>query len=169
VNLGVACGRFARTIGIIVIFSVVGPLSVMALGLLIIVGPGATVHDTLLALLGQGTLYTTASAARWLPAVVIALASFPPLLLAGTIFALIAVYVGSNGLRTAWLAGVIAIGGAILLGSLAGPKWSAVTLLNARAVAQAPASFAELAALMISSMTVCWWLAKPLSRAILPA
>ena len=166
-NLGAELGRLARTIGIIVIFSVVGPLSVIALGLLITVGLGAPVQDTLLAILGQGTMYTTASAARWLPAVVIVLASFPPLPQAGTIFALIAVYAERNGLRTAWLAGVIAIGGVIVLGSLADPKWSAVTLLNARSVAQAPAPFAVLAALMISSITVCWWLAKLLSRAIL--
>jgi hypothetical protein len=164
-SLGAAIRRFARAIGIILIFSVVGPLTFATLVLLMVVGCGAPLLQLLLAFVDHGTLFTTASVAGWLLTIAMLMGSFPPYVVAGSIFAPVAVYAGMNALWMAWLAVAVAIIGVLVLGSLAIPHESSVIILpNIQSARQALASFAVLAALAIPPTTLCWLLAQPLSR-----
>lgn len=166
--IGAAFRRLARAIGIILIFSVVGPLTFAALVLLVVVGFGIPLPDLLA--VGHGTTFATASVAGWLIAFATVLASIPPSIVAGTMFALIAVYVGTNVLWAAWIAVAVAIIGVIALGAFVMPhESSAVILPKIQSARHALASFFVLASLAILPTTLCWWLAKPLSRAIVSA
>jgi hypothetical protein len=170
VSLVVALYCLARAVGIIMIFSVVGPLAFAAVVLVIVGGPSGALLQFFLFFFDPSATRTVASVAGWVLAVAMLLASFPPSALAGIIFALAAVYAGTNALWVAWLAVAVAIIGVLVLGAFIIPdESSAVILPNVRSAGQALRSFAILAALATVPTTLCWWLAKPLSRAILPA
>ena len=103
-SAGAVVGRFARAIGIVLIFSIAGPLITAALISLIVVGLGAALLQLFLALLELEALRTVISVAVGLLAFVTMLASFLPSVAAGLIFALAAVYGGINMIWMAWLA-----------------------------------------------------------------
>ena len=106
----------------------------------------------------------------WLVAVASALAAFPPSALTGLIFALAAVGAGINAFWTAWLAAAVAVAGIIVLGLYIVPQdASAVILPRSQTAGQALALFVTLTVLAIPPVTLCWWLAKPLSRATIAA
>jgi hypothetical protein len=170
VSLVVALYCLARVVGIIMIFSVVGPLAFTAVVSLIVGGPSGALLQLFLFFIDPGAKSTVVSVAGWVFGVAAMLASFPPSALAGIIFALAAVYAGTNAFWVAWLAVAVAIIGVLVLGAFIIPdESSAVILPNVRSVGQALQQFFVLAALAILPTTLCWWLAKPLSRAILPA
>jgi hypothetical protein len=170
VSLVVALYSLARVVGIIMIFSVVGPLAFTAVVLLILGGPSGALLQFFLSFIDPSAKPTVVSVAGWVFGVATMLASFPPSALAGIIFALAAVYAGTNALWVAWLAVAVAIIGVLVVGAFIIPdESSAVILPNVRSVGQALQQFAVLAAVAIVPTTLCWWLAKPLSRAILPA
>jgi hypothetical protein len=170
VNPAAAFRRLGRPIGIVLIFSIIGPLSIVALISLIVFALGAPFLQLLLAFVDLGALGTVVSVAALLLGVATVLASFPPSAVAGIIFALAAVYGGINAIWMAWIAAAIAIAGVVVLGDFVIPaESSAVILPSVRSALQALALFAMLAALAILPTTLCWWLAKPLHRAILPA
>ncbi|WP_244608258.1 hypothetical protein [Bradyrhizobium algeriense] len=77
-SAGAIVGRFARAIGIVLIFSIVGPLTIAALISLIVVAFGAALLQMFLALLELDALRTVISVAVGLLAFVTALASFLP-------------------------------------------------------------------------------------------
>jgi hypothetical protein len=170
VSVRALIGRLARVIGITVIFSIVGPLAFAALILLIVAALGAPLLQLLLAFVKLDALHTLVSVAAWLLGVAMMLASFSPSAMAGMIFALVAVYAGTNAVWAAWLAVAVVIFGVIVLGAFAIPgESSAFILPNIQSAGQALALFAMLSVLAILPATLCWWLTKPLSRAILPA
>jgi hypothetical protein len=159
-----------RWIGIVVIFSVVGPLPITALLALIAVALGAPLLQLLLAFVDLGALRTVISVAVGLLALAAVLASSPPSAVAGLIFASAAVYAGRNTIWMAWGAAAIAITGVIALGVFIIPaESSAVILPGVRSVRQALTLFAMFAALAVLPTTLCWWLAKPLHRASIAA
>jgi hypothetical protein len=170
VSVGALFGRLARVIGITMIFSIVGPLAFAALILLIVAALGAPLLQILLAFVNLDALHTLVSVAAWLLGVATLLASFPPSAMAGMIFAFAAVYAGTNAVWAAWLAVAVVIFGVIVLGVFLIPgESSAFILPNIQSAGQALALFAMLSVLAILPATICWWLTKPLSRAILPA
>jgi len=164
-SLGAVIRRLAQVVGIILIFSVVGPLTFATLVLLLVVGFGAPLLQLLLAFVVHGALFTTAAVAGWLLTIAMLMGSLPPYIVAGGIFASVAVYAGMNALWTAWLAVAVGIIGVLVLGSIAIPHgWSFIIVPNIQSARQALASFAVLATLAILPTTVCWRLAQPLSR-----
>jgi hypothetical protein len=170
VNVGAAFRRLGRLIGIVLIFSIVGPLAFATLILLIVAGFGAPLLQISLALVSLEGLSTVISVALWLLVMATLLASFPPSAMAGCIFAVIAVYAGVNAVWMAWLAVALAIIGVIVLGLFIIPdESSAVILPSARSAGESLSLFAVLAVLAILPTTLCWWLAKPLHRASIAA
>jgi hypothetical protein len=146
------------------------PIAFTVLILLISAGLGAPILELVLAFVGLKALGTMVSIAALLLSVALMLASFMPSAVAGLIFALAAVYAGANAVWVAWLAVAVAILGVVVLGVFIIPQESsAVILPNIRSAGEALASFAMLSVLAILPTTLCWWLTKPLSRAILPA
>ena len=169
-SVGAAFRRFGRAIGIIVIFSIAGPLAFAALILSIVAGFGAPLLQISLAVVNLDWLNTVISVALWLLVMATLLASFPPSAMAGCIFAVVAVYAGVNAVWMAWLAVALAIIGVIVLGLFIIPdESSAVILPSARSAGQSLSLFAVLAVLAMLPTTLCWWLAKPLHRASIAA
>ncbi len=165
-SAGAIFGRFTRAIGIVLIFSVVGPLTIAALIALIVVGFGVALLQALLVFIELESLRTMISVAVWLLAMVTVLASLLPSAAAGLIFALAAVYAGTNMIWIAWVAAAIAIAGFVTLGIFVIPsESSAVILPSVRSARQALSLSAMLAVLAIIPTSLCWWLAKPLHRA----
>jgi len=168
--MAAAFRRLGRAIGIVLIFSVVGPLAFATLILLIVAGFGAPLLQIALASFDLGGLSTIVSVALWLLVMATLLASFPPSAVAGCIFAVAAVYAGINAVWMAWLAVALAIIGVIVLGLFIIPdESSAVILPSARSAGESLSLFAVLAVLAILPTTLCWWLAKPLHRASIAA
>jgi hypothetical protein len=165
-SVGAAFRRLGRVIGIVLIFSVMGPLAFASLILVIVVGFGAPLLQILLALVALDGLRTVLSVALWLLVVATLLASFPPSVMAGLIFATVAVYRGVNAIWMAWLAVAVAIAGVIVLGIFIIPdESSAIILPSARSASQTLWLFAVLGVLAALPTLLCWWLAKPLHRA----
>jgi hypothetical protein len=166
VSVGAVFGRLGRAIGIVLIFSIAGPLAFATLVLLIVTGFSAPLLQMSLAFFNLEGLNTVVAVALWLLVVATMLASFPPSVIAGGIFAVVAVYAGLNAIWTAWLAVAIAIAGVIALGFVFIPdESSAVILPGARSAGEALSLFAVLAVLALLPTSLCWWFAKPLHRA----
>ena len=160
----------ARLIGIVMIFSIVGPAALATLISLIMVAFGAALLQLVLIFVGPETLRPAMVVAVGLLAFVAALASFLPSVVAGLIFASVAVYAGMNTVWMAWAAAAVAIVGFIALGFFIIPtESSAVILPSVDSPRQAAALFAMLSGLAILPTTLCWWLAKPLHRATISA
>ena len=169
-SVGAIFRSLGRVIGIVLIFSIVGSLAFATLILLIVAGFSAPLLQIALDLVNLGALGTVVSVALWLLVVATWLASFPPSVVAGCIFAMVAVYAGVNAVWMAWLAVALAIIGVIALGVFIIPdESSAVILPSARSASETLSLFAVLAVLAILPTTLCWWLAKPLHRASIAA
>jgi len=157
--------RFGRAIGIVLIFSIVGPLSIAALVSLIVVALGAALLQMFLALLELEALRTMVSVAVALLAIATVLASFLPSVAAGLLFALAAVYGEVNTIWMAWFATALAIAGFVVFGMFVVPSESSALILpNVRSAQQALTLSVLLAALAVIPASLCWWLAKPLHR-----
>jgi hypothetical protein len=162
--------RLSRVTGIVVIFSVVGPLTTAVLVSVTATALGAAVLQMLLALLELEALRALVSIAIVLLAIATVLASFLPAVTAGLIFALAAVYADLNMIWVAWLAGALAAAGFVALGMFVVPsETSAVILPSVRSAPEALKLSTMLAIVAVVPASLCWWLAKPLHRAILPA
>jgi hypothetical protein len=170
VSVSAVLRRIGRWIGIVTIFSIVGPFAFAALILLIVAGFGVPLLQIALGLVDLGALGTVISVALWLLVMASLLASFPPSVVAGCVFASVAVFAGMNSIWMAWLAMAVALVGVIVLGILFVPdESSAVILPGARSAGETLALFAVLAALATLPTLLCWWLAKPLHRASIAA
>lgn len=157
--------RAARFLGIVAIFTIVGPLTIAAIVSLLIVTLGAPLLQLLLAIADLDALRTIASFAAWLLAAVAILASFLPSVAAGTIFAWTAVYADINAIWMAWLAAGIAAAGFIVFGMFIHPSESSALILpSVQSPAQALSLFSMLAVLAFLAASFCWWLARPLHR-----
>jgi hypothetical protein len=163
-------GRLGRVLGIVAIFAVVGPLTLAALVSLIVIALGAPLLQLLFAMVDLGALQNVISTAVWLLAFVVLIATFLPSAATGLFFALAAIYGGTNGIWTAWLCAAAAIAATVLLGANIRPsESSAVILPSVESLPQALSLSATLAALAVLPTSLCWWLAKPLHRASVPA
>ncbi|MDH2345462.1 hypothetical protein [Bradyrhizobium sp. SSUT77] len=162
--------RLSRVAGIVVIFSVVGPLTIAALVSVTVTALGAAVLQMFLALLELEALRALVSIAIVLLAIATILASFLPAVAAGLIFALAAVYADLNMIWMAWLAAAMAAAGFVAFGMFVVPsEASAVILPSVRSAPGALKLSAMLAIVAVIPASLCWWLAKPLHRVILPA
>lgn len=160
--------RLWRVAGIVVIFSVVGPLTVAALVSVMVTTLGAAVLQMFLALLELEALRTLVSVAIVLLAIATILASFLPAVAAGLIFALAAVYADLNMIWMAWLAAAVAGAGFVGFGMFVVPSETSA-VISVRSAPEALKLSAMLAIVAVIPASLCWWLAKPLHRVILPA
>ena len=164
--LGVAFGGLARMIGIVAIFSMLGPFAFAALVLLLVAVFGAPLLELMQAFVSPGTLRSLVSVAAWVLGFAAILASVIPSAITGLIFAVAAIGAGINAMWMAWLAAAAAIAAVMALGAaILVPESSAVILPKAQTAGQGIALFTMLAILAIPPATLCWWLAKPLHHA----
>lgn len=158
--------RLSCVVGIVVVFSVVGPLTTAALVSVVVTALGAAMLQMFFVLLDLEALRALASIAILLLAIATVLASFLPAVVAGLIFAFAAVYADVNMIWMAWLAA----SGFVALGMFVVPsETSAVIVPSVRSVPEALKLSAMLAIVAVIPASLCWWLAKPLHRVILPS
>ena len=112
-SVGASFRRLGRLIGIVLIFSVVGPLAIAALTSLIVVAFGAALLQLVLAFVDLNALHPVISIAVWLLAFLAVLASILPSVVTGLIFASAAVYAGIGAIWMAWIAAAVAIIGVV--------------------------------------------------------
>ena len=157
--------RLSCVVGIVVVFSVVGPLTTAALVSVVVTALGAAVLQMFFVLLDLEALRALASIAILLLAIATVLASFLPAVVAGLIFAFAAVYADVNMIWMAWLAAGIAAAGFIVFGMFIHPSESSALILpSVQSPAQALSLFTMLAVLAFLAASFCWWLAGPLHR-----
>lgn len=157
--------RIGKFLGIVAIFTVVGPLTIAAIVSLLVIALGAPLLQLLLAVADLDALRTVASFAAWLLAAVAILASFLPSVAAGTIFAWSAIYADLNAIWMAWFAAGIAVAGFVVFGMYVHPSESSALILpSVQSPAQALSLFSMLAVLAFLAASFCWWLARPLHR-----
>lgn len=162
--------RLSCVVGIVVVFSVVGPLTTAALVSVVVTALGAAVLQMFFVLLDLEALRALASIAILLLAIATVLASFLPAVVAGLIFAFAAVYADVNMIWMAWLAAAVAASGFVALGMFVVPsETSAVIVPSVHSVPEALKLSAMLAIVAVIPASLCWWLAKPLHRVILPS
>jgi hypothetical protein len=162
--------RLSRVAGIVVIFSIVGPLTTAALVAVTVTALGAAVLQMFLVFLELEALRALVSIAVVLLAIVTILASFLPAVVAGLIFALAAVYADLNTIWMAWLAAAVGAAGFVMVGMFVVPsETSAVIVPSVRSAPEALKLSAMFAVVAVIPASLCWWLAKPLHRVILPA
>lgn len=157
--------RAAKFLGIVAVFTVVGPLTIAAIVSLLVIVLGAPLLQLLLAVADLDALRTVASFAAWLLAAVAILASFLPSVATGTIFAWSAIYADLNAIWMAWLAAGIAVAGFVAFGMFVHPSESSALILpSVQSPSQAFSLFTMLAVLAFLAASFCWWLARPLHR-----
>lgn len=157
--------RAGKCLGIVAIFTIMGPLTIAAIVSLLVIALGAPLLQLLLAIADLDALRTVASFAAWLLAAVAILASFLPSVAAGVIFALSAIYAGLDAIWMAWLAAFAAAAGFIVFGMFIHPmESSALILPGVQSVSQALSLFSVLGVPAFLAASFCWWLARPLYR-----
>ncbi len=87
-------GGLVRMIGIVLVFSILGPFAFAVLVLLIVAGLGAPLLQLFAAFVGLDALNTIISVALWVLTVAAMLAAFLPSAAAGLIFGFMAVVTG---------------------------------------------------------------------------
>jgi hypothetical protein len=166
ITLRATLGGFARVVGIVAIFSIVGPFAFAALILFLVVGVGAPFLELLCDFASLGSISTLVSVAAWVLTIGAMLAAFPPSVMTGVIFGLAAVCAGFNAVWMSWSAAAVAIAAIILIGAFYVPdESSAVLLPNIRGLEPVARAFVGLNLFALLPTTFCWWLAKPLHRA----
>jgi hypothetical protein len=169
-TLRATLGGIVRIVAIVTIFSVAGPLAFAALILVIVLGAGTPLLELLRDFASLGNVSTLASVAAWLLTFAAMLAAFPPSVMTGAIFALVAVCTGLRAVWIAWCAAAVAIAAIILIGAFYVPdESSAVLLPNLQGAEQMFRAFMALNVLALLPTTFCWWLARPLRRARIAA
>jgi hypothetical protein len=162
-SLGGTFDGTMRIIGIVAIFTMVGPLAFATQVVLMMAGFNAPLVELLKMLLKVETVNILISVAVWVLAIGSILAAIPPSAIAGFIFALAAVGTGLKAVWMAWLAVAAAIAGIFILGHVVIPSQSsAVILPSAQNAGQGVALFLMLNILAILPTALCWWLARSL-------
>ena len=168
--IGAIVRRLVRAAGIVVIFSLAGPLALAALISLIVLALGVPFLEAILLLVRIESMRTVLSVAVWLLALASILAALLPSIAAGVIFACAAVYGRVNAVWMAWLAAAVAIAGFVGFGVFMVPAESSPLILpSVQSARQGLELGAMLAALALMPTTLCWWLTRPLHRASLVA
>ena len=168
--VGAVIRRLVRAIGIVVIFSLAGPLALAALISLIVLALGVPFLEAILFLLRIESMRTVLSVAIWLLAIASIVAALLPSVATGLIFAFAAVYGRLTAVWMAWLAAAVAIAGFVGFGVFVVPTESSPLILpSVQSARQGLELGAMLAALALMPTTLCWCLTRPLHRASIAA
>ena len=157
--------RLARSLGIVVIFTIVGPLAVTAVFGFFVLLIGVPMLQTMLELVELPTLRAWLSVAVFL-LVFFALAAVAiPSVIAGLGFAIASVYCGMNSLWVALAIVGIVVLGVVALGFFISPSESSPLLLpGVQGLRQGAflALFLSIPAAIAASL--CWLFSRPLHR-----
>ncbi len=157
--------RLARSLGIIAVFTIVGPLAATAVFGFFILLLGVPMLQIMLELVELQTLQAWLSVAVFLLVFFALVAAITPAIIAGIAFAIVSVYFGMNSL---WVA--LAIAGSMVLGVVAlgfflSPSESSPLLLPGVAGLRQGAFLALFLSIPAAvAATLCWLFSRPLHR-----
>jgi hypothetical protein len=165
VTIAVRINRLARSLGIVAIFGIVGPLAVTAVFALFLLVIGVPMLQLMLEFFKLESLRAWLSVAVFLLIFFALTAAITPSIIAGIAFAIASVYCGRNSL---WMA--LAIVGSMVLGVVALglfvlPSESSPLLLpNVEGVRQGAFLALFLSVPAASAASLCWLFSRPLHR-----
>lgn len=158
-------GRFARSLGIVAIFTVAGPLIVTTLFMTFVLVIGVQMVQLMLAFVELEALRPWLSIAAALLFFFALIATIPASAIAGLTFAIAAVYFGMNSLWTALIVVGIMVLGVVVLGFFTSPSEnSALFVPSVQGLRQGfwLALFLSIPAAIAASL--CWLFSRPLHR-----
>ena len=158
-----AIKRLARSLGIVVIFAIVGPLAVTAVFGLFVLAIGVPMLQVMLDMFELETLRGWQSVAVFLLVFFSLAAAVAPSIVAGLAFAIASVYCGLNSLSGALVIMAIVVLGVVVLGFVVSPSGSSPLLLpSVEGLRQGAvlALFLSIPAAIAASL--CWLFSRPL-------
>ena len=157
--------RLARSLGIVAIFTIVGPLAVTAVFGLFVLVIGLPMLQTMLELVELQTLRAWLSIAVFLLVFFVIAAAAIPSLLAGLGFAIASVYCGMNSLWVALAIVASLVLGVVALGFFVSPSESSPLLLpGVKGLRQGAFLALFLSIPAAIAATLCWLFSRPLHR-----
>ena len=158
-------GRLARSLGIVAIFAVVGPLAVTAMLGTLVLAIGAPMLVTLLEFVDLGAFRSWLSVAAFLLVFFAVVAAAVPSLVAGLGFAISAVYCGRNSLWAALaIVGVVVIGVVALGFFVSAPEAGPLLLPGVKGLRQAAFLAMFLSVPAAAAASLSWLFSRPLHR-----
>jgi hypothetical protein len=165
VTVASSINRLARSLGIIAIFTIVGPVAVTAVFGLFIVAVGIPVLQILLEVAELETLRGWLSVAVFLLVFFALAAAVIPSVVAGVAFAVASVYGGMNSLWVALAIMAAVVIGLIALGFVVSPEESSPLLLpSVKGLRQGAFLALFLSIPAAIATTLCWLCSRPLCR-----
>jgi len=164
-SFGYEFGRLARSMGVVVIFTMVGPLAVAALFGIFVLVIGIEMVQLMLEFFELEALRAWLSIAFTLLLFFALVAAVPASAIAGVTFAVAAIYFGMNSLWTALAVAGLMTAGVVILGFFVSPSEnSALFLPSLQGMRQGfwLALFLFVPAAIAAS--VCWMFSRPLHR-----
>jgi hypothetical protein len=158
-------GRLARSLGIVAIFAIVGPLAATAVFGVFVLVVGIPMLQVMLDLFELETIRGWLSVAVFLLIFFTLAAAVLPSIIAGAVFAIAAVYCGMNSLWTALVVTGCMVIGVVALGFFVSPSESSPLLLpSVKGLRQGAflALFLSIPAAIAASL--CWLFSRPLHR-----
>ncbi len=166
-SIGYEFGRLARSLGIVAIFAIVGPLVVSALFMTLMLVIGVQLIQLLLVFVELEALRPWLTIGVALLFFFALVATIPSSALAGLIFAITAVYFGLNSLWTALAVVGIMVVGVVTLSFFVSPSENSPLLLpSLQGLRQGAwlALFLSVPAAIAASL--CWLCSRPLHRTL---
>jgi hypothetical protein len=165
VSIAFELARFGRSLGIVAVFTVLGPLVIASIFAIVVLVLGLSFLQLVLSLVSLEVLRPWLSIAGVLLLVFTLVAAVPPAFAAGLAFAVASVYFGANALRVALLVAAIASIGIVVMGFLVSVSEAAPVLLpNVQGVVQACALAVFLTIPALTAASLCWFVSRPLHR-----
>ena len=158
--------RLARGLGIVAIFSFVGPLAITALFACLVLVFGIPLLDTLLQMVDLKFLQNWLSAAVFLLIFFAFASALIPSILAGIVFAIASVYCGLTSVWAALVVTGVLVVGVVVLGFFMAPSESSPLLLpSVKGVQQG--AFLTLFLFIPAAIAayLSWFFSRPLHRA----
>jgi hypothetical protein len=164
-SVGYELGRLARGLGIVAIFSIVGPLVVTALFMTFVLVIGVPLIQILLSFVELDALRNWLSIGLFILFFFAFVAAIPASAATGFVFAIVAVYAGMNSLWTALVVVGIMVIGVVGLSFFVSPSENSPLILPSLQGARQGfwlALFLSVPAAIAASL--CWLCSRPLHR-----
>ena len=158
--------RVGRSLGIVAVFSILGPIAVAAFFMLVVLVVGIPLLQLMLTMVDLEALRPWLSIAAFLLIVFSLAAAVPPAAITGIAFAVTSVYFRRNAVWVAVLIAALVSLGIVVMGFFV-PSADSTTLLvpSVRGAGQALALSVFLAVPAIVAASLCWLVTRRLHRA----
>jgi hypothetical protein len=157
--------RLARSLGVVAIFAIVGPLAVTAVFGAFVLVVGIPMLQVMLDVVELETIRNWLSVAVFLLIFFALAATVLPSVFAGVVFAIVAVYCGMNSLWVALAIVGLMVLGVVALGFIISPSESSPLLLpSVKGLRQGAFLALFLAIPAAIAACLCWLFSRPLHR-----